>query len=90
MKGTVPGTPGFQVYSVAVRGKYLPLWQRISPVSKEVCDFSGVSRLPGAESYISEPGLLTPENLRVPLFSGHSYMACVIPYALKDGDDILP
>lgn len=61
----------------AVKGKYLPLWQRLSPVSKEVCDFSGVSRLPRSKA-TSQNQVSWLQRICVYLcFSGHSYMACV-------------
>ena len=64
-------------YSVGCQGEMFASLERLSPVSKEVCDFSGVSRLPGSKP-TSQNQVSWLQRICVYLcFSGHSYMACV-------------
>lgn len=77
-------------YSVGCQGEIFASLQRISPVSKEVCDFWGF-QIAKEQSYISEPGLLdSRESACTSVLVVIPIWPVSIPYALKDGDDILP
>lgn len=68
---------GSRSYSVGCQGEMFVSLAETSPVSKEVCDFSGVSRLPRSKP-TSQNQVSWLQSICVYLcFSSHSYMACV-------------
>ena len=68
MKGTVPGTPGFRVLLCRLSRGTVCLSGETFPCLKGGVRLLWGFQIAKEQTYISEPGLLTPENLRVPLF----------------------